>query len=209
MTTRTDRRRHAKADRWPSVMARDLPADWDIIAEGHPGRTAVWDDPVEGIHKNGARALQAILESHRPISLVILMLGTNDQKARFGASAHDIALGLDRLVGEILRSECGPDGAAPDILLAAPVAVQEVGVLAPFFAGAAAKSAALPDLLRDIAAGRQIDFIDLNTVTHADPVDGIHLDRDAHAAIGRALAQSVHARLTGTSTKGAYHAQRT
>ena len=127
MATATDRRRHAKADRWPSVMASNLSKNWEVIAEGHPGRTSVWDDPIEGLHKNGARALQAILETHRPIDLVILMLGTNDQKARFGASAHDIALGVQRLAVEVLRSDCGPDSTAADVLLAAPVAVQEVG----------------------------------------------------------------------------------
>ena len=39
--------RHAPADRWPNVMAAALP-DWTVIAEGHPGRTTVHDDPLEG-----------------------------------------------------------------------------------------------------------------------------------------------------------------
>ncbi|MEO1779145.1 MAG: GDSL-type esterase/lipase family protein [Pseudomonadota bacterium] len=196
MTSMTDRRRHPKADRWPSVMAHALPDDWEVIAEGHPGRTAVWDDPIEGVHKNGARVLQALLETHRPIDLVILTLGTNDLKARFGLGAHDIALGLQRLVIDILRGDCGPKGVAPAVLLAAPVAVQEVGVLQHIFAGAAPTSRALPDLLRDVAARQHTGFIDLSAVAQVDPVDGIHLDTAAHAAIGAAMARAVTDHLT-------------
>ena len=196
MRDTTDRRRHAKADRWPSVMAAQLGATWDVIAEGHPGRTSVLDDPIEGAHKNGLRALQATLESHRPLDLVIVMLGTNDLKARFNLSAHDIALGIQRLILDIRRSDTGPDGRAPDVLLAAPVIAVETGIFVDMFAGAAAKSAALPDILRDVARQQRIGFIDLNEVASVDPVDGIHLDGAAHASIGVAMAQAITNRMT-------------
>ena len=176
-------------------MADLLPPDWDIIAEGHPGRTAVWDDPIEGLDKNGARTLHAILESHRPIDLVILALGTNDLKSRFALSAHDIALGLQRLATEVLRSDNGPDSQAPGVLLAAPVAVQETGIFKDIFAGGAEKSAALPAWLREMAARNGTGFIDLNDVATVDPIDGIHLDATAHAAIGAAMAKAVAAQL--------------
>ena len=195
MTGAKDRRRLEKSDRWPTVMADALPHDWDIIPEGHPGRTAVWDDPVEGLHKNGARTLHAILESHRPIDLVILALGTNDLKSRFALSAHDIALGLQRLVTEVLRSDNGPNAQAPGVLLAAPVAVQETGLFKDAFAGAARKSAVLPAALREVARGNGTGFIDLNDVAAVDPVDGIHLDARAHAAIGAAMAKAVATQL--------------
>lgn len=191
----TDRSRHGKPDRWPSVMATALPATWEVVVEGHPGRTAVWDDPIEGLHKNGARILQAILESHRPIDLVIVMLGTNDLKSRFGLSAHDISLGLQRLVTDIRTSDCGPGATACDVLLAAPVAVLEVGIFEHVFAGAAGKSRRLPSVLRDMAERHNIGFIDLNAVAVVDPLDGIHLDRAAHAAIGVAMANAVADRL--------------
>ena len=63
--------------RWPGVMAAALGAGWQVIEEGHPGRTTVHDDPLEGRHKNGMPALLVALETHRPIDLVIIMLGTN------------------------------------------------------------------------------------------------------------------------------------
>ncbi|MEO1365338.1 MAG: SGNH/GDSL hydrolase family protein [Pseudomonadota bacterium] len=195
MVTVTDRDRYDKPDRWTAVMAAALPPTWDVIAEGHPGRTAVWDDPIEGLHKNGSRALSAILESHRPIDLVILALGTNDLKSRFGLSAHDVALGLQRLTIDIRASDCGPGGTAPDVLLVAPVAVSEVGIFEYVFAGAAEKSRQLPLVLHAISDRQGVGFVDLNTVAQVDPVDGIHLGRDAHTKIGAAMADAVADRL--------------
>lgn len=187
-----DRRRLIGAERWPSVMAAALGPDWEVIAEGHPGRTTVFEDPIEGVHKSGLRALPALLESHRPLDLVLIMLGTNDLKARFGLSAHDIALGVQRLALDVRGSDSGPDGQAPQVMLAAPVKAVEAGCLAPIFAGCAEKSAALPAHLAQIATDHGFGFADANAVAAVDPVDGIHLNADSHAAIGAHLAQAVN-----------------
>ena len=69
--------------RWTCVAAQALGSGWTLIEEGQPGRTTVHDDPIEGPHRNRLRILPAILESHAPIDVVVLMLGTNDLKARF------------------------------------------------------------------------------------------------------------------------------
>ncbi|MDW3225383.1 MAG: SGNH/GDSL hydrolase family protein [Paracoccaceae bacterium] len=191
MTSSFDRRRLEPTARWTSIMGKALGPDFDVIAEGHPGRTTVFDDPIEGTHKNARRALQAILESHRPIDLVIMMLGTNDLKARFNVSAHDISLGVQRLIMEIHGNDSGPEGTAPAVLLAAPVPVIETGVFADTFAGAAEKSRALPALLEQIAARQDVAFADMGQHATVDPVDGIHLDATAHAAIGGVMAKSV------------------
>lgn len=196
MATPTDRYRFAKSERWPSVMAEQLGADWEVIAEGHPGRTSVFDDPIEGAHKSGLRALLTTLETHRPLDLVILMLGTNDLKARFSLSANDIALGIQRLAIDVLQSDTGPDGQAPRVLLAAPVIATETGIFVDIFAGAAEKSKALPGKLQIVAAQQQVGFVDLNTVARVDPVDGIHLDKTAQAAIGQAMARAVSELMT-------------
>ena len=84
--------------RWPGVLRAALGAGFEIVEEGHPGRTTVHDDPVEGAHKNGRTHLRAILESHWPLDLVIISLGTNDLKFRHGVSAFDIASSIGTLV---------------------------------------------------------------------------------------------------------------
>ena len=86
--------RHPKMQRWPEVMARRLGPAHDVISEGLPGRTTVHDDPVEGGERSGIKVLPAILHSHKPIDLMVLMLGTNDLKPRFSVTAHE-TLGSD------------------------------------------------------------------------------------------------------------------
>ena len=190
-----DKRRLEKPDRWPSVMSAALGPDYDVIAEGHPGRTSVLEDPIEGVEKSGLRAIKILLESHRPIDLVIVMLGTNDTKARFGQSAVDIALGIQRIAMEISRSDCGPNGQPPHVMLVAPARIQETGIFKDIFAGAAAKSTALPGYLKEVAELHGFGFVDINTVAQVDPIDGIHLDVATHSAIGTHLASEVAAYL--------------
>ncbi len=186
-----DRRRFPRHVRWPGIMASALGRDWTVLEEGHPGRTSVYDDPVEGVHKNGMRILPALLETHRPIDLVIVMLGTNDLKARYGLPASDIALGLERLVSEISRSDTGPDERPPRVLLVSAVPIIETGFLGEMFAGGAQKSRALPGYLESVARRNNTAFLDLASVASVDPVDGIHLDEVAHRAIGEAIAGAV------------------
>jgi len=34
--------------RWPGVLRNELGPDYWVIEEGQPGRTTVWNDPIEG-----------------------------------------------------------------------------------------------------------------------------------------------------------------
>lgn len=116
------------------------------------------------------------------------MLGTNDLKARFGLPASDIALGIERLAADIRASEAGPEGSAPALLLVAPVPIAETGIPGPMFEGGAAKSRALAPLVAALAARIGAGFLDAGAHAAVDPVDGIHLDAEAHRALGTALA---------------------
>lgn len=192
---RTGRHRYAPDRRWPGIMRRQLGSGWEVIEEGHPSRTSVHDDPIEGAHKNGLRALPISLESHMPLDAVILMLGTNDLKYRFAATASDIADSLEVLVRLVQRSEAGPGGAAPAILLVAPPPMQEVDWLGEMFRGGAAKSRQLPPLIQDVAKRTGVSFFDAGHLVESSAVDGIHLDSDAHRLIGTELARSLTALL--------------
>jgi hypothetical protein len=145
-----------------------------VIAEGHPGRTTVHDDPVEGAHRNGLTVLPALLESHKPVDAVLMMLGTNDLKERFSVNACDIALSLERLVRVIRARAAGPGGMAPGVLLVAPPPILEVGCLAEMFAGGAAKSASW--LPRSRRGGRRngVPWLDAGAGVKVSPIDGIH-----------------------------------
>ena len=139
--------------------------------------------------------LLAVLESHRPLDLVVVMLGTNDCKLRFSVTAGDIARSVDRLCGVIHGAEVGPDGGAPRLVLVAPPPLVETGCLADMFSGGAAKSAALGPLIAEVARARGAGFVDAGAHIAVSPLDGVHFDAAAHAGLGAALAQAAAALL--------------
>ncbi|EEW26827.1 SGNH/GDSL hydrolase family protein [Rhodobacter ferrooxidans] len=190
MAELSDIGRYGRDLRWPGLLARALPG-WQVIEEGHPGRTTLHDDPVEGPHRNGLRLLPALLESHRPLDLVILKLGTNDLKGRFSVNATDIALSLEKLIAVIRASGCGPEGAAPAVLLVAPPPILEVGCLAEIFEGGAIKSQALGAALARVAVRAGVPLVDAADHIAVSDLDGIHYDAGAHAALAEVLAQAV------------------
>lgn len=188
--------RYGRDERWSGQLARLLP-DWEVIAEGQPGRTTLHDDPVEGAHRNGLTVLPALLESHRPVDVVLVMLGTNDLKERFSVNSGDIALSLERLVREILASGAGPDEGAPGVLLVCPPPIEEVGCLAGMFAGGAAKSRALAVEVQAAAARQGVPFLDAGEVVRVSPIDGIHYGPEANPALAEAFAKAIKGHFSG------------
>ena len=185
--------RFAPDDRWPGVMAAALGPGWRLVEEGLPGRTTVHPDPISGVHKNGLAVLPAVLESHSPLDLVILMLGTNDLKARFGLPPVEIAVGVEKLVRHIRQDFTGPGGTAPALLLICPPLVIEAGCLAEIFAGAEPKARRLPGFYAEVAARWGAAFLDAGEVIGPSPLDGVHFDAEAHAALGARVAEAVTA----------------
>ena len=181
------------AARWPSVMAGVLGDAWEVIAEGHPGRTTVHDDPVEGKNRNATRVLSALLDSHLPLDLVILKLGTNDLKYRFHLNANDISFGVGVLIDIIRASKAGPGGAAPRVIVVCPPPIIEVGDLGLIFAGGAATSQGLSKAFARLAARYQVTLVDAGALIAVSPVDGVHYEASAQVALGRAMAERVRA----------------
>lgn len=183
--------RHDPPVRWPGVLRQDLGEGWHVVEEGLPGRTTLHDDPIEGAHKNGLKALPSILESHRPIDVLVVMLGTNDLKARFAVTPEDIAASVGVLIRTIQASPAGVDGKPPALLLVSPAAIVETGFLAGMFRGGAEKSRQLGRLYSGIAERLGVAFLDAEALIRVDPAEGIHLDADQHRILGRAVAERV------------------
>lgn len=185
-----DSGRFSREDRWAGRLAALLP-DWEVINEGLPGRTTLHDDPVEGAHRNGLAVLPAILETHRPVDVVLLMLGTNDLKKRFGLNAMDIALSVERLVTFIRAHGAGPQGAAPGVLLVCPPPILETGCLAEMFEGGAATSRALASRMAEAASRLRVPFLDAGTLVTVSAIDGIHYDAEANQILAEAFATAI------------------
>lgn len=183
--------RFGPAERWPGVARQALGPDWTLIEEALPGRTTVHDDPIEGVHKNGLKALPIVLESHRPINLFVITLGTNDLKARFSVTPADIGGSVGVLVDAVKASAAGPGGRPPAILVIAPPVIAEAGVLAEMFRGGMEKSKGLGRAIGDAVRRRGVAFLDAAPLITSDPTDGIHLTADQHAILGGAVAEHI------------------
>ena len=182
--------RYPKEIRWTGVFSSTLGADYEVIEEGLNGRTTVWEDPIEG-YKNGYTYLIPCLESHRPLDLVIIMLGLNDLKKRFSVSAFDIAQSAGVLVNVVIRSSAGRNGAAPLVLLVSPPPVATLTGFAEMFEGAESKSQKLGAYYELIAAELGCPFLNAGEVIRSSDIDGIHFDLEEHAKLGNAVAAKV------------------
>lgn len=183
-------KRYARAVRWTGVLQQTLGNSYLVIEEGLNGRTTVWDDPIEG-YKNGKDYLIPCLETHKPLDLVIIMLGTNDLKVRFSLSAFDIANGAGVLVDVVQKSAVGPDDKAPPVLLMAPPPLGELSDFAEMFEGAGAKSQRFTEHYRRVAGEYGCEFLDTAQVIEASDIDGVHYEPGEHQKLGKAVAAKV------------------
>ena len=87
-------------ERWTGILQKKLAErDIRIIEEGLCGRTTIFEDPLR-LGRRGTELLPTLLETHTP-DAVVLMLGTNDCKTIFGASAEVIGKGIAKLLEQI------------------------------------------------------------------------------------------------------------
>lgn len=174
--------------RWPGVVQARLGASFRIIEAGLNGRTTNRDDPRDP-GKNGLSDLLPTLRAHAPVDLVILMLGTNDLKRHLGASALDVARGVQQLVEVIRHSDAGHDSAAPRVMIVAPPGVGPVSQRrSPEFRGATQKSLHLPRHLARVAKQHDCLYLDAGRLVRPSPADSVHLGAFAHQRLAAAIA---------------------
>ena len=187
--------RYAQDQRWTGVLQHVLGGGFVVIEEGLNSRTTVLDDPTKPF-KNGKDYLIPCLDSHAPLDLVILMLGTNDLKHRFGMSAFDIGANVAALLGLVKQSACSCSGGAPRVLLMAPPPVGKLTVVGStnfpeIFRGAEEKSKMLGQVYQKFAYEAGVAFCLMTGDAHNVRVDGIHFEADEHRKLGEAVAKRV------------------
>lgn len=182
--------RFPAGSRWPEVMAGHLDAA-TVITEALPGRTTVFDSPYAD-SRSGRAMLPAILESHTPVDLVVIMLGTNDLQGPLELSARHSASGLWTLIDIVNRSAAGPDAGRPGCLVVVPPPiVAPTGFMGVFCSGRDEESRALETHYRAICEQTRTPVFCAGDVVQPSPVDGIHLDPAGQRALGEALVVPV------------------
>ena len=166
-----------------------------MIEEGLSGRTTCFDDPIhEGL--NGLDYIYPCLMSHEPVDLLVIMLGTNDTKERFGASAACIALGLRRLIAKAASTDCWTGGRA-NILVVSPqnidIRYMETEVAATMGRGCAEKSKGLAAEFEKIAIMEGCHFMDADKAIEAptNDIDYMHLTEEGHRQLAERLAEKI------------------
>ena len=188
----TRRDRHPRNVRWPGALQNILGPEYHVNEEGLSGRTTILDDDFED-GRNGRKLLMPILRSHRPLDMVVLMLGTNDLKARFAFTPSDIARGAALLAGLVMQSDTGHGGKAPDILLVAPPPLTRLSDYAEEFEDGPAKSLLLGKYYRQRAAELGCGFLDAGSVITSSPQDGLHINPENHQKLAAAVAEWIRA----------------
>ena len=188
--------RHAYEDRWPGALEAGLGGQVRVIAEGLGGRTTVHDDWYADADRNGARVLPTLLSSHKPLDMVIIMLGTNDLKPIHGLTALEASFGMRRLVHVVRGHFAQQNEAQPQIIIVSPPHLSRTNVhpeMMDHFGQDAAieQSKQFATYYRRRADELGTAFFDASMVAQPDPNDGVHLDARNTRAIGEGLVPVV------------------
>ena len=189
--------RYDEEHRWPCVLQKELGDSFNVIPEGLGGRTTIYD--LDGEWRNGERYLKPCLLSHRPLDLVIILLGTNDLQKAVQPEEEDLGKGISRLIDIVQENpKVGRDVKAPKILIIAPVEIRKSHpdgrvLVYDKFKGdiGRRKSLLFPALYKIIAKEKGCYY--LNAADYAQPgeADGVHFDAQSHVNLGKAVAELI------------------
>ena len=179
-------------ERWTCLLKKLLGDEYLVLEEGLGGRTTVFSDPLHDA-MDAYSVIPAILMSHRPVDLLVIMLGTNDSKERFNASSKVIAAGLDRLIKKAKSIECWSNG-PPNILVVAPPPIRdefkETFDNEWMGSDCVKKTKGLAKEYKRVASDNNARFIDANGCEF-NKIDCMHLTRKGHSELAALLAPAI------------------
>ena len=186
--------RYPRGIRYPGRLQMLLGDDYAVIEEGCNGRTTIYDDPIDG-WKNGLDYLKPCLNSHKPVDIVILMLGSNDLKAAFNLSAIEIADGAAALV-EVIRSFTEEkQGFIPKIILVSPPEIGTGIKTSPFYGAfyedAVTRSKEFPRYYKAVADKYGCIFFNAAEHIYPSETDSLHLTTEGHGILAERLCDIV------------------
>lgn len=190
----SNRQRYGIGERWTSILAQLLGDDFEIIEEGLNSRTLISDDTRVGKEgRNGYEYLMPCLDTHDPIDLVILMLGTNELKAVYDKTADEISEMLEEyFVKTILNRKSQCRDSYPKLLIVTPPLVNEETEFCKAdnkYLGASKKSEELDNIYKVIAERNDCYF--LSNVGLETGVDGVHLSKESHRRLAEMLNEVI------------------
>lgn len=191
----SDHQRYGNDERWTRILAKLLGEDFEIIEEGLNSRTLISNDKrpcKEG--KNGYEYLIPCLDTHDPIDLVILMLGTNELKTAYNKTANDVGDLLEQyFVKTILNRKSQLKDSYPKLLIVTPPIVdeeKEYGRKDSKYIGAGKKSMELNGIYKEIADKYNCYFLSNDGMETG--TDGVHLTKESHIKLAEKLKEEIN-----------------
>lgn len=191
------RGRYDETIRWTGRVQEMLGREeYAIIEEGLCGRTTVFEDEIRP-NRKGVDAIQMIIESHNPLDIVFIMLGTNDCKTRYGASAGTIAKGTEQIIERIRQFA----DSQTRIVIISPIhlgrGVGEEGFDPEFDEKSVEVSLQLGKELKKIALNNKCSFLDASTVAKPSVTDREHLDEESHEQLAKLVVDRIRELMEG------------
>ena len=186
--------RYPKDVRWTGRLQKLLGDDYDVIEEGCNSRTTIYFDPKEP-WLCGETYLRPCLKSHKPLDVVIIMLGSNDLKHYFYTTPAKITDGAGRLIDITREYLATQQTFAPRIILVAPAPILP-GIEKAFdddehHADAAPASLEFPAEFRRVALEKGCEYLNAAQYCKVSTIDCIHFTPDDHEALANALADMI------------------
>jgi lysophospholipase L1-like esterase len=174
--------------RWTCVLQQALGSNYHIIEEGLNGRTTVHNEQDRPL-RSGADLLPVLMESHNPIDLLVIMLGTNDLKTKFNSSSRQISNNVKSLCQLAMNCDYNPKF---QIILVSPSHVVKVNKEDNIeFDGAFEKSRELSLHYKKLAKDLHLYYIDASKIVETTEDDGIHWTAQQHRKFGLRLAKTI------------------
>ena len=181
--------------RWTGILQDILGSEYYIIEEGLGSRTTDLDFSKK-LGRNGKTLLAPLLDSHDPLDIVILMLGTNDLKIQYRRTSEEVAEALSGLVGDVRMYGHDIHMQPPRIILVSPI---EINAFAPRFEEfykesyddeSMDESRKLVDAIKITAETKGCVF--LNAALVSEPgEDGVHFDEKSQRPLAELVARSI------------------
>jgi len=179
--------RYPRGVRWTSILKDRLAGEWEISADGMPGR----------VIPSGRRALEYFrgsLRAEMPVDLFAVMLGTNDILGTRHPDAVRTAMEMGDLIEVV--GELG----VPQIMLIAPPKIEFTPSSFEMSYVCGSSSTAdlyveegkkLTEAYRKIAARRGLLFADASSWALDFAFDGVHLSDNGHAVFAQEMEKEL------------------
>lgn len=169
--------------RWTGILDKNITKyGYRVIEEGLCGRTTIFSDNVCS-GRNGSESLPAVLKNNYPLEYAVIMLGTNDCKIKFKATAEIIGQGIEILINQIKVFDSNTK-----ILLISPVFIGDEVSGPDFDQNSVAVSKKLKTVYKEIADKYDCMFLAASDYAYSDNADHEHMNKEGHKALAAAVS---------------------